>query len=138
MLSIPFVLVSSVGILLKEQYVPNFAYKQVIVVPSFCSLRTKSRFINVCISFTTLIYQVYQKFIDASKATFTTLKCGDVWRPCLYMYLSFALSLNIHEGMFYWITDPKAGPALSEVLFSLILSSLPIWQKSNYDLFLLS
>lgn len=87
-LSIPFVLVSSVGILLKEQYVPNFAYKQ-----------------------------VYQKFIDASKATFTTLKCGDVWRPCLYMYLSFALSLNIHEGMFYWITDPKAGPALSEVPF---------------------
>ncbi|RZC73686.1 hypothetical protein C5167_049166 [Papaver somniferum] len=92
-LSIPFVLVSSVGILLKEQYVPNFAYKQ-----------------------------VYQKFIDASKATFTTLKCGDVWRPCLYMYLSFALSLNIHEGMFYWITDPKAGPALSEESVGLMFS----------------
>ncbi|MCL7046923.1 hypothetical protein MKW94_021369 [Papaver nudicaule] len=38
------------------------------------------------------------------------------------MYLSFALSLNIHEGMFYWITDPKAGPALSEESVGLMFS----------------
>ncbi|OVA07493.1 Biopterin transport-related protein BT1 [Macleaya cordata] len=62
----------------------------------------------------TAIYLVYQKFLDASKAMLTTLRCGDVWRPCLCMYLSFALSVNIREGMFYWYTDPKAGPAFSE------------------------
>ncbi|KAJ0090703.1 hypothetical protein Patl1_12606 [Pistacia atlantica] len=63
--------------------------------------------------------QVNQKFLDAGKAMWTTLKFPLVWRPCLYMYLSFALSLHIHEGLFYWYTDSKAGPAFSQLLSGL-------------------
>ncbi|KAJ6354766.1 hypothetical protein OIU77_005380 [Salix suchowensis] len=43
-----------------------------------------------------------------------TLKFPDVWRPCVYMYLSIALSIDIHEGLFYWYTDSKGGPSFSE------------------------
>lgn len=43
------------------------------------------------------------------------LKTPDVWRPCLYMYLSLALGVSIHEGMFYWYTDAKGGPSFSQV-----------------------
>ncbi|KAF5456837.1 hypothetical protein F2P56_026273 [Juglans regia] len=85
LLTIPAVLVFSVGSLLDEPYMPNFAYRQ-----------------------------VNQKFLDAVKAMWTTLKCPDVWKPCLYMYLSIALSLDIREGMFYWYTDSKGGPSLSQ------------------------
>ncbi|OVA07494.1 Biopterin transport-related protein BT1 [Macleaya cordata] len=92
-LSIPAALVLLVGMVLKEPHIPSFSYRQ-----------------------------VYQKFVDASKAMLTTLRCGDVWRPCLYMYLSLALSLNIHEGMFYWYTDPEAGPAFSEENIGFIFS----------------
>lgn len=31
------------------------------------------------------------------------------------MYFSFALSLKIQEGMFYWYTDKNAGPSFSQV-----------------------
>lgn len=31
------------------------------------------------------------------------------------MYLSLAVSLHIHEGMFYWYTDAKGGPSFSQV-----------------------
>ncbi|KAE8699315.1 putative folate-biopterin transporter 3 [Hibiscus syriacus] len=78
-------LVVLVGILLRESRVRNFA----------CG-------------------RVKEKFIDASKAMWTTLKCWDVWRSCLYMYLSLALGLHIHEGMFYWYTDAKDGPSFSQ------------------------
>ncbi|KAF6176525.1 hypothetical protein GIB67_007908 [Kingdonia uniflora] len=93
LLSIPAALVFLVGTVLKEPQVHNFAYKQ-----------------------------VHQKFIDASKAMWTTLKCSEVWRPCVYMYMSLALSLNIHEGLFYWYTDPKAGPAFSQEIVGSIFS----------------
>ncbi|CAL8995920.1 unnamed protein product [Prunus brigantina] len=86
LLAIPFGLVFLIGTLLKEPHSPNFAYTQV----------------------------VNQKFIDAGKAMWTTLKCPDVWRPCLYMYFSLALSLNILDGMFYWYTDSKSGPSFSQ------------------------
>lgn len=59
--------------------------------------------------------EISRKFIDASRAMWDTLKLPDVWRPCLYMYLSLALSLNIYEGMFYWYTDSDAGPHFSQV-----------------------
>lgn len=59
--------------------------------------------------------QVDQKFLDAGKAMWTTLKCPYVWKPCVYMYLSISLCLDIHEGMFYWYTDSKGGPSLSQV-----------------------
>lgn len=85
LLTIPAGLVFLVGIMLDEPHMPNFAYRQ-----------------------------VNQKFLDAGKAMWTTLKCPDVWKPCLYMYLSIALSLDIHEGMFYWYTDSKGGPLLSQ------------------------
>lgn len=45
------------------------------------------------------------------------LKSPVVWRPCLYMYLSLAVSLHIHEGMFYWYTDAENGPSFSQVPF---------------------
>lgn len=62
-----------------------------------------------------LVTQVSEKFIEAGKAMWTTLKFPLVWRPCLYMYLSFLLSLDIREGLFYWYTDAKAGPSFSQV-----------------------
>ncbi|KAF9614331.1 hypothetical protein IFM89_018084 [Coptis chinensis] len=92
-LSIPFGLVFLIGMVLKEPKIPNFSYRQ-----------------------------VNHKFLEASKSMLTTLKCPEVWRPCVYMYLSLALSLNIHEGMFYWLTDPKAGPAFSQENVGFIFS----------------
>lgn len=38
------------------------------------------------------------------------------------MYLSLALSLNIHEGLFYWYTDSKAGPSFSQESVGYIFS----------------
>ncbi|KAF8407291.1 hypothetical protein HHK36_006418 [Tetracentron sinense] len=94
LLSIPAGLVLLVGVVLSEPHMPNFAYRQ-----------------------------VNRKFLDASKAMYTTLKCPDVWRPCLYMYLSLALSLSIHEGMFYWYTDSKEGrPSFSQEAVGFIFS----------------
>lgn len=93
LLTIPAALVFSVGILLDEPRMPNFPYGQ-----------------------------VSQKFIDAGKAMWTTLKCPDVWKPCFYMYMSIALSLDIHEGMFYWYTDSPGGPSLSQEKVGYIFS----------------
>ncbi|KAL4332249.1 hypothetical protein GQ457_07G032840 [Hibiscus cannabinus] len=93
-LVIPSSLLVLVGILLRESHVRNFAYGR-----------------------------VKEKFLDASKAMWTTLKCRDVWRPCLYMYLSFALDLHIHEGMFYWHTDAKDGPSFSQEIVGSIFSA---------------
>lgn len=61
-----------------------------------------------------LYSQINQKFLDAGKAMLRTLKFANVWRPCVYMYASLALSLNVFEGMFYWYTDAK-GPNFSQV-----------------------
>lgn len=61
-----------------------------------------------------LCCQINQNFLDAGKAMLTTLRCPNVWRPCIYMYSSIALSLNIFDGMFYWYTDVK-GPHFSQV-----------------------
>ncbi|KAJ8561150.1 hypothetical protein K7X08_027340 [Anisodus acutangulus] len=85
LLSIPAGLLVLVGVLLKESLTHNFAYQQ-----------------------------VNQNLTDAAKAMWNTLKCPEVWRPCLYMYLSFALSVDIQEGMFYWATDSKGGPHFSK------------------------
>ncbi|KAK3011865.1 hypothetical protein RJ639_010526 [Escallonia herrerae] len=92
-LSIPAGMVILVGMILCEPPVHNFAYRR-----------------------------VSRKFVDAGKAMWIALKCRDVWRPCLYMYLSLALGLNIHEGMFYWYTDEKAGPAFSKEVIGSIFS----------------
>ncbi|XP_027332530.1 probable folate-biopterin transporter 2 [Abrus precatorius] len=85
LMTIPAGLIILVGFLLDEPRMPNSSYRQ-----------------------------VKQNFLDAGKAMWTTLRCEDVWRPCLYMYLSLALSLNILEGMFYWYTDSKGGPSFSQ------------------------
>ncbi|KAK0572837.1 hypothetical protein LWI29_038001 [Acer saccharum] len=97
LLAIPATLVFLVGTLLDEPPVTNFNYKQ-----------------------------VNQKFADAGKAMWTTLKFPLVWRPCLYMYLSFVLSLDINEGLFYWYTDSKAGPSFSKETVGYILSVGPV------------
>lgn len=93
LLTLPAGLVFLVGILLKEQRVSTFAYEQ-----------------------------IKQNLVNAGKAMWKTLKCPDVWRPCLYMYLSFSLSLNIFEGMFYWVTDSAAGPMFSKQIFGYIMA----------------
>lgn len=70
--------------------------------------------------------QVTEKFISACKSMWTTLACPEVWRPCLYMYLSLALSINIYQGMFYWLTDATDGPSFSKVfVFPPYTSHLP-------------
>lgn len=84
-LSIPIGLVILVGIMIRDPFIRNFSYKQ-----------------------------VNGKFLDAGRALWMALKCSVVWRPCLYMYLSLALSLHLHEGMFYWYTDAKTGPSFSQ------------------------
>ncbi|XP_062101677.1 probable folate-biopterin transporter 2 [Humulus lupulus] len=93
LLTIPSGLVFFVGIVLKEPHVPNFQYRQ-----------------------------VKQKFLNAGNAMWTTLKSPSVWRPCLYMYSSLALSLNILDGMFYWYTDAKDGPGFSQENVGFIFS----------------
>lgn len=85
LLTIPAGLVLLLGNILDELHTPNFAYRQ-----------------------------VSQKFLDAGKAMWTTLKSPAVWRPCVYIYTSIALSLNIRDGMFYWYTDADGGPSFSE------------------------
>ncbi|PSS01065.1 Folate-biopterin transporter like [Actinidia chinensis var. chinensis] len=93
LLAIPAGLVLSVGVVLKEPYAPGFAYRQVT-----------------------------EKFMGAAKAMWTTLKCREVWRPCVYMYFSLALSLNIYQGMFYWCTDADDGPSFSKETIGYIYS----------------
>ncbi|XP_039130254.1 probable folate-biopterin transporter 2 [Dioscorea cayenensis subsp. rotundata] len=93
LLSVPAALVFSVGIVLKEWRIPNFVYGQ-----------------------------VHEKFLQATRSMWSTLKYPNVWRPCLYMYFSFALSLKIQEGMFYWYTDKNAGPSFSQETVGFILS----------------
>ncbi|BAS93733.1 Os05g0376400, partial [Oryza sativa Japonica Group] len=46
----------------------------------------------------------------------------EVWRPCVYMYVSLSLSLDIQAGMFYWYTDPIVGPGFSEEFIGLVYS----------------
>ncbi|KAL0330187.1 UNVERIFIED_CONTAM: putative folate-biopterin transporter 2 [Sesamum radiatum] len=93
LLTLPAGLVFIVGILLKEPRTSSFAYEQ-----------------------------INQSFLNAGKAMWKTLKCPDVWRPCLYMYLSFSLSLNISEGMFYWATDSEAGPSFSKEIIGYVMA----------------
>ncbi|KAK9682895.1 hypothetical protein RND81_10G104900 [Saponaria officinalis] len=93
LLTIPPALVFLVGTILDEPKTPNASFKQ-----------------------------VRQKFFDATSAMWSTLKLPEVWRPCLYMYLSLALSLNVYDGMFYWYTDSDAGPQFSQQFVGYILS----------------
>lgn len=93
LLTLPAGLVFLVGVLLQEQRVSTFSYER-----------------------------INQNLVNAGKAMWKTLKCPDVWRPCLYMYLSFSLSLNIFEGMFYWVTDSAAGPMFSKQIFGYIMA----------------
>ncbi|XWS70512.1 hypothetical protein CRYUN_Cryun03dG0054100 [Craigia yunnanensis] len=56
----------------------------------------------------------------AIRGMYQTIKFPEVWKPSLYMYLSFSLSISTHEGQFYWYTDPKAGPAFSQEFVGVI------------------
>lgn len=67
-------------------------------------------------------FQLMEKVSEAVGGMGRTVKCPQVWKPSLYMFLSLALSISTHEGHFYWYTDPEAGPAFSQV--HLLLSSL--------------
>lgn len=77
--------------------------------------------------------QAVGKVVVAVKGMYKTIKFPQVWKPSLYMYLSLALSLSTHEGMFYWYTDPKAGPAFSQVSFSTSHTTIyKILQNTHY------
>lgn len=91
LLSIPSALVFSSGILLKESRTTDFDYKQ-----------------------------VHKKAYKVVRSMGATMKCPEVWRPCVYLYISFNLSLDIQGGMFYWYTDRLTGPAFSEGFIGLI------------------
>lgn len=93
LLTIPAGLVLLVGVLLKENRTSSFTYQQ-----------------------------INRNFLDAGKAMWKTLKCPEVWRPCLYMYLSFSMSISISEGMFYWGTDSKTGPLFSQEIIGYIMA----------------
>ncbi|KAG8491151.1 hypothetical protein CXB51_014344 [Gossypium anomalum] len=68
LLTILAALVLSVKIVLFKCHVPNIAFKV-----------------------------VSQKILNAG-SMWMTLKCPQVWQPCLYIYLSFVVSFNINEG----------------------------------------
>ncbi|KAG0474222.1 hypothetical protein HPP92_016079 [Vanilla planifolia] len=91
MLSFPAALVISVGWTLREQQEADFSYAQ-----------------------------LYEKLTQAKKTMWATLKCAEVWKPCIFMFTSLALSLNIQEGLFYWYTDTKSGPSFSQRTISFI------------------
>lgn len=55
----------------------------------------------------------------AVKGMCKTIKYPEVWKPSLYMFISLALNISTHEGHFYWYTDPTAGPAFSQVGFTI-------------------
>ncbi|KAJ0666469.1 putative MFS transporter superfamily, biopterin transporter family [Helianthus annuus] len=63
-----------------------------------------------------VLYNAIANLGGALKGMYETIQFPEVWKPSLYMYLSIALSFSTHEGQFYWYTDPKAGPAFSQVL----------------------
>ncbi|KAG0475777.1 hypothetical protein HPP92_015463 [Vanilla planifolia] len=91
MLSFPAALVISVGWTLREQQEADFSYAQ-----------------------------LYEKLTQAKKTMWATLKCAEVWKPCIFVFTSLALSLNIQEGLFYWYTDTKSGPCFSQRTISFI------------------
>ncbi|KAK8965333.1 putative folate-biopterin transporter 2 [Platanthera guangdongensis] len=68
---------------------------------------------------------IHQKLLFANQTMWKRMKCGVVWKPCLFMFSSLALSLNIQEGMFYWYTDGEPGPAFSkkDISFSYSIGS---------------
>lgn len=51
-----------------------------------------------------------------------TMKCPQIWKPALFIFLSLALSVTTHEGHFYWYTDPKAGPGFSKEFVGILYS----------------
>lgn len=139
-LCIPAALIILTGILLRESRAHNYVHRRVsiisclaLLVIAFWAFNTilgvlwKERFYNVStvsIFFDILLHghptdnllkQVDEKFLDAAKLTWMTLRHREVWRPCLYMFTSLALGLNIREGMFYWFTDAEDGPKFSQV-----------------------
>ncbi|EPS69234.1 hypothetical protein M569_05531, partial [Genlisea aurea] len=93
LLTIPAGLVLLVGLTLKENQTSTLAYEQ-----------------------------VSRKLITAAKAMWKTLKIPEVWKPCIYMYFSLSLSINISEGMFYWVTDSSDGPQFSQETIGYILA----------------
>nr|CAD1825611.1 unnamed protein product [Ananas comosus var. bracteatus] len=64
--------------------------------------------------------KIWAKVSAAVKGTGKTIAYPAVWKPALYMYLSLALSINTHEGQFYWYTDKTVGPAFSQEFIGII------------------
>ncbi|XP_048133554.1 probable folate-biopterin transporter 6 [Rhodamnia argentea] len=56
----------------------------------------------------------------ATRGMYETIRLPQVWKPSLYMYLSFSLNISTHEGQFYWYTNPEAGPAFSQEFVGMV------------------
>ncbi|KAI6680415.1 hypothetical protein NL676_034296 [Syzygium grande] len=82
-----------------------------------------------------------EKIGVAMRGMYETIKLPQVWKPSLYMYLSFSLNISTHEGQFYWYTDPEAGPAFSQEFVGMVYAigalasmvSVLIYQKALKD-----
>lgn len=58
--------------------------------------------------------QVCKKAERTCKNIWKTISCPQVWKPTLYMYISWASSPSVSEGKFYWYTDHKHGLGFSQ------------------------
>ncbi|KAK9698158.1 hypothetical protein RND81_08G085900 [Saponaria officinalis] len=64
--------------------------------------------------------KVVEKVRMAIRNMYTTMKFPQVWKPSLFMFLSYALSYSTHEGHFYWYTDSNTGPGFSKEFVGMI------------------
>lgn len=60
-------------------------------------------------------YSEVGKRVESScKKIWKTMSCPQVWKPTLYMYISWASSPSVAEGKFYWYTDQQHGLGFSQ------------------------
>ncbi|KAJ7281226.1 hypothetical protein O6H91_Y363400 [Diphasiastrum complanatum] len=64
--------------------------------------------------------QVGRNVAEASKKMWNTFKSPVVWKPALYMFLSWALCPDISEGLFFFYTDPFMGLAFSQAFIGIM------------------
>ncbi|KAL9239821.1 hypothetical protein vseg_014104 [Gypsophila vaccaria] len=64
--------------------------------------------------------KVAEKVGTAIRNMYTTMRIPQVWKPSLFMFLSYALSYSTHEGHFYWYTDSNTGPGFSKEFVGMI------------------
>lgn len=59
-------------------------------------------------------HKVGKQLLRTCRTMWTTISCPAVWKPTLFMYISWASSPSISEGKFYWYTDQERGLKFSQ------------------------